>query len=203
VQCTNRKLLRLLADIKETLLQEVIAVLKPFDTATKCLSSDSKPTLHLVAPTRLQLMKALTPAATDNAIVTQLKRYLGNQLTQYFAVSPLHHTATLLDPRLKNNDELMTPEARQQAVTSLRQLVSVVPDDEDQQLAQAVQEIDDTSPAPPAKKMKLEDSFYASLFAHPSATANEVCCCFDCIISILCQCNMFDVYNLMFVSQVF
>jgi len=177
------------------------------DTATKCLSSDSKPTLHLVAPTRLQLMKALTPAATDSAIVVQLKCYLGNQLTQYFTVSPLHQIATLLDPRLKNNDELITPEARQQAVTSLRQLVSVVPDDEDQQQAQAVQEIDDTSPAPPAKKMKLEDSFYASLFAHPSsATATEVCCCFDCIISILCQCNMFYVYNLnysyMFVSQV-
>ena len=180
MQCTNRKLLRLLADIKESLLQEVIAVLKPFDTATKCLSSDSKPTLHLVAPTRLQFMKALAPTATDSAIVAQLKRHLGNQLAQYFAVGPLHNTATLLDSRLKNNDELMTSEARQQAVTSLHQLVSAVPDDEDQQ--QAVQETDDTSPVPPAKKVKLEDSFYATLFVHPSsATANEVGCCSDSI----------------------
>ena len=159
VQCTNRKLLRLLADIKESLLQEVIAVLQLFDTATKCLSSGST-----------------DETAADEG--DQLKRHLGNQLEQYFTVSPLHHTATLLDPGLKNNNELMTPEARQQAVTSLRQLVSAVPDDEDQQ--QAVQETDDTSRAPPAKKAKLEDSFYATLFAHPSsATATEVGCCFE------------------------
>ena len=39
---TNRKLLRLLADIKESLLLEVIAELEPFDITTKCLSCDSR-----------------------------------------------------------------------------------------------------------------------------------------------------------------
>jgi len=43
----NRKMLRLLlADIKESLLVEVIAVLEPFNIASKCLSCDSKTTLH-------------------------------------------------------------------------------------------------------------------------------------------------------------
>ena len=37
---TNRMLLRLLADIKESLLLEVIAVLQPIDIATKRLSCD-------------------------------------------------------------------------------------------------------------------------------------------------------------------
>lgn len=111
MQCVYRKLLRLLADIKESLLLEVIAVLEPFDTATKCLSSDSKPTLHLVAPKRLQLMKTLTPAVTDSAIISQMKRHLGSQLTRYFTVNQLHHVAILLDPRLKNNSELMSEEA--------------------------------------------------------------------------------------------
>ena len=38
---TNRKLLRLIADIKESLLLEVITVLQPFDNATKRLSCDT------------------------------------------------------------------------------------------------------------------------------------------------------------------
>ena len=120
---TNRKLLRLLADIKESLLVEVIAVLQPFDTATKCLSSDNKPTLHLVAPTKLQLAKGLISAAGDSGVVAQLKKHLHDQLERYFTLQPLHYTATLLDPRFKNNADLLPPEARQQAVTSLRQAV--------------------------------------------------------------------------------
>ena len=44
---TYRKLLRLLlADIKESLLVEVIAALESFDITTKRLSCDSQPTLH-------------------------------------------------------------------------------------------------------------------------------------------------------------
>lgn len=166
---TNRKLLRLLADIKESLLVEVIAVLQPFDTATKCLSSDNKPTLHLVAPTKLQLAKGLIPAAGDSGVVAQLKKHLHDQLERYFTLQPLHYTATLLDPRFKNNADLLPPEARQQAVTSLRQAVSAVTDNEDQQ--QTTQ-----NDSPPAKKARLEDGFFASLFTNPSSsTSNEVC----------------------------
>ena len=169
---TNRKLLRLLADIKESLLLEVIGVLEPFDTATKCLSSDSKPTLHLVAPTKLQLAKALTLAATDSAVVAQLKQHLRDQLERYFTIQPLHYTATLLDPALKNNDELLPLEARQQAVISLRQAVSAVTDVDQPQTTQ-----DDT---PPAKKARLEDGFFASLYDSPSSsTSNEVSICYQ------------------------
>jgi hypothetical protein len=185
-----RKLLRLLADIKESLLLEVIAVLEPFDTATKCLSSDSKPTLHLVAPTRLQLMKTLTPAVTDSAIISQMKRHLGSQLTRYFTVNQLHHVATLLDPRLKNNSELMSEEARQQAVISLRELVNAVPEpDIEEQQQQVVQE---DAAGPSAKKLKVDDSFYASLFTSPSSTANEVwVCIFFFNFMTLFQCYSF------------
>lgn len=164
---TNRKLLRLLADIKESLLLEVIAVLEPFDTATKCLSSDSKPTLHLVAPTKLQIAKALTLAAADSAVVAQLKQHLHDQLERYFTIQPLHYTATLLDPRLKNNAELLPPEARQQVLTSLRQAVSAVTDEDHPQTSE-----EDTQPA---KKARLEDGFFASLYANPSSSpSNEV-----------------------------
>jgi len=139
-------------------------------TGPTCLSSGSKPTLHLVAPMKLQLAKALTLAATDSAVVAQLKQYLRDQLEHYFTIQPLHYTATLLDPGLKNNDKLLPPEARQQAVISLQQAVSAVTDVDQPQTTQ-----DDT---PPAKKARLEDGFFSSLYANPSSTtSNEVGMC--------------------------
>ena len=41
----NQNLLRLLADVNESLLLSVIKVLEPFDVATKLLSCDSKPSI--------------------------------------------------------------------------------------------------------------------------------------------------------------
>ena len=153
----NKRLLRLLADIKESLLLEVISVLEPFDTATKCLSADKAPTVHLVVPTKVQLMKSLTPAATDNAITTQMKRHLQKQLEQYYTVGPLHYTATLLDPRLKDNADVLPPAQRVAAVPDLRQLVDAVPHLPEQEVEQ--------EECVPIKRIKLEDSFYGNLFS--------------------------------------
>lgn len=167
----NRRLLRLLADIKESLLLEVISVLEPFDTATKCLSADKAPTVHLVVPTKVQLKKSLTAAATDNAITAQMKRHLQQQLEQYYAVGPLHYTATLLDPRLKDNADVLPPAQRAAAVSDLRQLVDAVP-----HLPIGLQEEEQEEPVP-AKRIKLEDSFYGNLFsatATPASGPNEV-----------------------------
>ena len=167
----NRRLLRLLADIKETLLREVIAILEPFDTATKCLSADKTVTVHLIVPTKVQLMKCLMPTATDSSIVTQMKKHLQQQLEQYYTVSPLHYTAALLDPRLKNNADVLPPAQRAAAVSDLRQLVEAVPE-----IAVNQQETEEEQM--PTKRIKLEDSFYGNLFSttvtSPSGT-NEVC----------------------------
>lgn len=48
----NKNLLCLLADVSEPMLVAFIAILEPFDTATKCLSADKSPTSHLVVATR-------------------------------------------------------------------------------------------------------------------------------------------------------
>jgi len=56
---------------------------------------------------------------------------------------------------LKNNAELLPPEVRQQAVTSLQQAVSAVLDEDQPQATR-----DNT---PPAKKARLEDGYFASL----------------------------------------
>jgi hypothetical protein len=122
----NRNLLRLLVDINETLLNELVEVLEPFDTATKCLSTDSSPTIHLVVPTKVQLSKHLSPSPSDCAIIAQLKQQPHSQLECYFKVAPLHFVATLLDYRLKKNLNTIPPEQHNAAITSLKHMVSAV-----------------------------------------------------------------------------
>lgn len=119
----NRKLRKLVAEINDTLLMDVIDVLRPIDTATETLSCDTSPTLHLVAPTKLTLSRHLSVAATDSAITAQLKQHLSEQLNKYFPVNQLHYTATLLDPRLKSNTVVVPPQETIAAVASLKRLV--------------------------------------------------------------------------------
>jgi len=70
----NKNLLRLVCDVPEPLLAQVIEVLRPFDTATRVLSADKTPTMHLVLPTKYQLERHLSPLGTDNEIIAQFKR---------------------------------------------------------------------------------------------------------------------------------
>ena len=100
----NRNLLRMLADIPEGLLNDFITVLEPFDVATKLLSSDKKPTFHLVIPTRFQLIKQLTSNPTDSTITEQLKKHLLNFLKEKYHTHSLHFVATLLDFGIKGSD---------------------------------------------------------------------------------------------------
>ena len=59
-----------------------------FDTIMKCLSTDKHPTLHLVTPTKLQLVKTRTPTATDCASVRTI-------CVINWTVTDLHYTASL------------------------------------------------------------------------------------------------------------
>jgi len=60
----NKNVLRLVCSINEELLMQVIAVLKPFDSATKILSTDISASIHLVVPTKRQLQQHLTLVAS-------------------------------------------------------------------------------------------------------------------------------------------
>ena len=55
----DKKLQRKLLDLNETLLNDVITVLTPFDTATKHLSTDKEFSLHMVVATKHKLLKEL------------------------------------------------------------------------------------------------------------------------------------------------
>lgn len=176
----NRNLLRLLADLNEDLLTDVINVLTPFDTATKCLSTDKSPSLHLVLPTKFQLSKHLSPLASDNGIISQLKKHLNDKLQRHYPIQQLHFTATLLDPGLKNNFTVIPPENHAAAVDSLRQLVDNIPIDQ----IQSVPALSTDSSSPPRKKAKPHDSFYNDLYDRSSTSdQNEVS--FSLMVTIL------------------
>ena len=119
----NKNLLRLLCNINEELLNQLIHLLKPFEEATKVLSADKVPSLHLVLPSKYRLQCHLSLLGTDSTIINQMNKHLAAQLERYFHVSDLHAAATLLDPRLKNNASLMSANPRDRAIATIRQMM--------------------------------------------------------------------------------
>jgi len=169
-----KKLLRLLCDLHDDILEGVIAVLTPFETATKVLSADKSPTLHLVLPTRFKLRHHLTSQDRDTTAVAGLKHRLSHHLERSFVVSPIHAAATLLDPRLKDKQELLSDELKDQGIQAIRQMMknhSEAPPTDDQ------------PEEPPRKRAHLDvaastsDNFFEDLFAAPepsSVTTDEL-----------------------------
>jgi len=75
---SHKNVVRLVCDVNEALLAQEIEVLRPFDTATRVLSADKTPTVHLVLPHHL------SPLGMDTEIIAQLKRHLALHLETYF-----------------------------------------------------------------------------------------------------------------------
>jgi len=75
-----KKLLRLLGDLRDDTPADVIAILTPFDTATKALSAERSPTIHLVLPTLFKLRQHLMSVDIDNTTVAGLKQRLSRHL---------------------------------------------------------------------------------------------------------------------------
>ena len=96
------------------------------------------------------------------------------KLEQHYTLSPLHYTATLLDPRLKNNRSVLTPDTVTSAISSLKLMVDNV-NTMDTVLSNQIEPASEQSPA---KKAKLEDNFLCDIFASGSgettSTGNEV-----------------------------
>ncbi len=125
-ELNDKKAQRLLLDINEATLNDVIKVLEPFDQATRVLSTDLTPSLHLVVPTRYQLMKQLTININDSPTVSLLKGRFKLYMQSHFQLTRLHCAATLLDPRIKNKANILDDNVKAQAVCDIKQLVANV-----------------------------------------------------------------------------
>ena len=158
----DRTLQRSLLDVNVELLKQVVALLQHFDAATRLLSTDLTPSLHLVYPTKVQLSKKLQPQDGDGLIVNELKSRLMSRLEASFHIQPLHCLATLLDPRMKTG--ILSAQEKLDAVTALRALLAEVEDTD----------ADSASCEPAAKKRKLDCDFFADLFATTTSVVDEV-----------------------------
>jgi hypothetical protein len=114
---------KLLLEVDIELLEKIIEVLNPFDEATRLVSADKTPTIHLVASMKLKLLRTVAPSSSDSEPISQLKSQLTAFLTSHFHVASLHRIALLLDPRQKGNRGLMTPEERMASITELKAMV--------------------------------------------------------------------------------
>ena len=68
----RRKETRFLKNIEPELLEQLIKLLTPYDEATRHLSSEKSPTLHLVLPTKSTLLNGCKIEDGDSAIVKEV-----------------------------------------------------------------------------------------------------------------------------------
>jgi len=61
-----------LLDINLELLKQIVDVLQQFDMATQMLSTDGTPSLHLVYPTKVQLIKTMQVKPGDGPVIIEL-----------------------------------------------------------------------------------------------------------------------------------
>ena len=121
----DKKLEKLLTNLNETLLQDVIKVLEVFQQACRLLSSDNSPTVHLVVATKCKLIKSTQPSPSDSDVIITLKKKLLELIKYYFLIHRICYIALLLDPRLKNNKTVWTNEDKDSAIQQLRDLLKV------------------------------------------------------------------------------
>jgi len=69
---SDKKLQRSLLDINLELLKQIVDVLQQFDMATQMLSTDGTPSLHLVYPTKVQLIKTMQVKPGDGPVIIEL-----------------------------------------------------------------------------------------------------------------------------------
>lgn len=112
-----------LQDIDSQLLQNIIKILTPFNDATKELSYDKQPTIHLVLPWLKKINNHLMITADDNIHIKNSKSYLLQGLTNKFVIKPVHKLATFLDPRMKKFKNLMSDNEIEEIYNDIKKML--------------------------------------------------------------------------------
>jgi hypothetical protein len=80
----NDKIEEHIIHINYELLCDLVKLLSPFHKYRLDLCFDTKPTFHLVVPTKQKLIKEYELKSTDSVIIKQIKESLKENLNQYF-----------------------------------------------------------------------------------------------------------------------
>lgn len=85
-----------------TLMPEVIKLLTPLKTATKCLSEETSPTISIIAPTLAKLQGHFDPVDSDLLVISEMKdRFRQDFSTHYTYIQDFLWKASALDPLFK------------------------------------------------------------------------------------------------------
>ncbi|CAF3735296.1 unnamed protein product, partial [Rotaria socialis] len=79
--------------------------------------SEKAPTLHLVIPYK-QFLINLSNDTDDKQLIFPVKKYIGEELENYWVVEDVHYVATMLHPNLKSFN--YTPQQKYHAETLLK-----------------------------------------------------------------------------------
>lgn len=72
-----------------------------FKTITEVLSAENEPTLHLVVPSRLKLIRLSTACDNDHPALKSLKEYYEQHLEEYWLLQDEHWLALLCHPKFR------------------------------------------------------------------------------------------------------
>lgn len=83
-------------------MPEVIKLLTPLKTATKCLSEETSPTISIIAPTLAKLQEHFDCDDSDLLVISEMKdRFRQDFSTRYTYIQDFLWKASALDPRFK------------------------------------------------------------------------------------------------------
>lgn len=86
-----------------TLIPEIIKLMTPLKTATKCLSEEKTPTISIIAPTLARLRADFEPDDSDLPVISEMKdKFRQDFDARYTYIQDLLNKASALDPRFKD-----------------------------------------------------------------------------------------------------
>ena len=86
---------------EQSLVQMITFILEPFKKATEMLSSETKPTLSMVAPILIKLSQVLEIMEEDPNTIKKMKQAMAQNLEKRKGSKSTHLLASSLDPRTK------------------------------------------------------------------------------------------------------
>jgi len=102
--------------------EAITATLQSFEDVVRVLSCDKCPSLHLVTATKVHLQMHLTSNGRDSANIGQMKSHLMTRQYCCVTMTDIRAAATLLDSRMRNNADVMTPDLKTRDISTHRTL---------------------------------------------------------------------------------
>jgi len=115
-----------LVGIDKLLLQELTNFLEVFKFASEELEATKQPTLHLALPWFYKIKQHCEANDQDSDEMAAIKRRATTFVQTKFVLEPLHHVATVLNPKMKNmkmlqdNDKQTNSESMTHCVSCCR-----------------------------------------------------------------------------------